>query len=146
MTKIIIYIDGGSRGNPGPAAIGMAVCDEKGRIVKKYSEFLGQATNNEAEYEAVIFGLKKVKALFGKNKIKEMVVEVRTDSELLANQVNGTYKIIEPKIGLLFLKIWNLKIDFGKVEFIAIGREENKEADALVNQALDSQLNVQKLF
>lgn len=146
MAKIIIYTDGGSRGNPGPAALGVLICDEKGQVVKKYSEFLGEATNNEAEYEAAIFGLKKVKALFGKNKIKEMVFEVRSDSELLVNQVNGTYKIIEPKIGELFLKIWNLKIDFGKLEFISIGREKNKEADRLVNQALDSRFNAQKLF
>ena len=58
--------DGGSRGNPGPAAIGVVVCDEKGATVKKYSEYLGEKTNNEAEYEAVIFALKKVKALYGK--------------------------------------------------------------------------------
>jgi len=131
MRKIIIYTDGGSRGNPGPSGIG-AVIDGKG-----YFEFIGQATNNEAEYQAVIFALKKAKALFGKKTAKETEVELKSDSELLIKQLNGQYKISEPRIQQLFLQAWNLKIDFGKVNFILIPREQNKEADKLVNQALD---------
>ncbi|MDP3991117.1 MAG: ribonuclease HI family protein [Candidatus Nealsonbacteria bacterium] len=146
MQKIIIYTDGGSRGNPGPSAIGVVLCDEKGKAVKGYSELIGVRTNNEAEYEAVIFALKKVKALYGKKAVKDSEVEVRADSELLIKQLNGEYKIIEPKIQALFLKTWNLKIDFNKIKFICIPREKNKEADSLVNQALDNQAKNQTLF
>jgi len=146
MGKIIIYADGGSRGNPGPAAIGIVICDEKGNAIKEYSEYLGEDfTNNEAEYQAVIFDLKKAKALYGKKTIKNIEIEIRSDSELLVNQLWGLYKILEPRIGDLFLKIWNLKIDFKNVKFNLIPRERNKIADKLVNEALDSQAKIQKL-
>ncbi len=138
--KIIIYTDGGSRGNPGPSAIGVVLGD------KEYSENIGVRTNNEAEYEAVIFALKKAKALFGKKAIKTSEVEVRSDSELLIKQLNGEYKILEPKIQSLFLKAWNLRIDFGKVKFTLIPREKNKQADRLVNEALGSEARRQTLF
>jgi len=137
--KIIIYTDGGARDNPGPAALGVVISNEKNQPLKRYSEFIGEATNNEAEYAAVIFALKKVKALFGKKKIKNTEVEIRLDSELIAKQLAHQYKIQEENLGKLFLKIWNLLLDFGQVNFKYIPREENKEADRLVNEALDSQ-------
>jgi len=140
MNKIIIYTDGGSRGNPGPSAIGVVVGD------KTYSEAIGTKTNNEAEYEAVVFALKKVKALYGKDALKSSEVEVRSDSELLVKQLNGEYKILEPKIQELFLKVWNLKTEFHHLKFVAVPREKNKEADKLVNQALDGQGRSQTLF
>jgi len=140
MKKIIIYIDGGSRGNPGPSALGALFLDEKGNILKKYSEFLGKKTNNEAEYEALIFALKKAKLLFGKKEVKNLDLEIKSDSELLVKQMNGEYKIKNPNIQQLFLLAWNLKIDFNKVRFFHIPREQNKEADALVNKALDIEL------
>lgn len=136
--KIIIYTDGGSRGNPGPSAIGVIFTDEKGKVIKEYAEKIGRATNNEAEYEAVIFALQKAKLLFGKRKTKTMEVEVRLDSEFVAKQLNGNYKILDRKIEQLFLKTWNLKIDFGKVKFLHILRSNNIEADRLVNRALGS--------
>ncbi len=135
--KIIIYCDGGSRGNPGPAAIGVIFTDEKGKVIKEYGQKIGRATNNGAEYEAVIFALQKAKLLFGKQKTKSMEIEVKTDSEFLAKQLNGQYKILDRDIEQLFLKTWNLKIDFGKVVFKHIPRSENREADKLVNRALD---------
>ncbi len=138
MRKIIIYTDGGSRGNPGPSAIGIVFCNEKGEIIKKYSEVLGELTNNEAEYQAVIFALKKFKALFGNKLAKNSEIEVRADSELLIKQMQGLYKILEPKIQSLFLLVWNLKLDFKKVKFKIIPREKNKTADRLVNEALDT--------
>ena len=104
IKKLIIYADGGSRGNPGPAAIGVVIYDEKGKVLKEYSESVGTGTNNEAEYQAVIFALKKAKAIFGKKKTKETEFEVRSDSELLVKQLNGKYKILEPKIQPLFLQ------------------------------------------
>ena len=140
MKKLIIYTDGGSRGNPGPSAIGVVLGD------KEYSELIGVATNNEAEYQAVIFALKKAKSLFGKKAVKNTEMEIKSDSELLIKQLNGEYKILEPKIQSLFLKVWNLKIDFGKVKFISISREKNKQADNLVNQILDTQTRNQTLF
>jgi ribonuclease HI len=138
MKKIIIYTDGGSRGNPGPAAIGVLFFNERKEIFKKFSKFLGEMTNNEAEYQAVIFALKKFKSLFGKKLAKETEIEIRSDSELLVKQLNGKYKILEKNLQPLFLELWNLKQDFKKVKFKLISRDKNKEADRLVNQTLDS--------
>ncbi len=147
MKKIIIYTDGGSRGNPGTGAIGVVFCNEKGQDFKKYSEYLGEnLTCNEAEYQAVIFALKKFKSLFGKKIAKNSEVELRADSELLIRQLKGEYKILEPKIQSLFISVWNLKIDFKKIKFTLIPREKNKEADSLVNEALDVQSKSQKLI
>ncbi|MFH1575731.1 MAG: ribonuclease HI family protein [Candidatus Nealsonbacteria bacterium] len=146
MKKIIICTDGGSRGNPGPAAFGVVICDEIGKVLKEYGETIGIRTNNEAEYEAVVFALKKVKALYGKDVLKNHEIEVRSDSELLVKQMNGEYKIIEPKIQELFLKVWNLKTEFKKLKFVAVPREKNQEADKLVNEALDGQGKSQTLF
>ncbi|MDP2930815.1 MAG: ribonuclease HI family protein [bacterium] len=144
--KIIIYTDGGSRGNPGPSALGAVIADEKGKIIKKYGQFLGEMTNNQAEYQAVIFALKKVKALLGKDKIQNIEVEVRSDSELLVSQLGGKFKILDENIQKLFILVWNLKIDYKKVDFVSIPREKNQEADALANQALDEQGREKTLF
>jgi len=147
MKKIIIYTDGGSRGNPGPGAIGVVFYNEKKEIFKKYSEYLGDdITNNEAEYQAVIFALKKFKQLFGKKLAKNTEIEIRIDSELLVRQLEGEYKILEPKIQNLFLTLWNLKTDFKKIKFKFIPRKRNKIADELVNDALDSQEKTQRLI
>ena len=147
MKKIVIYTDGGSRGNPGKAAIGVVFCNEKDEVIKKFGEYLGDnLTNNDAEYAAVIFALKKFKVLFGKEMAKIAEVEIRSDSELLVHQMNGKYKVENEKIQKFFMEIWNLKIDFAGVKFKAIPREKNKEADALVNQTLDAQSSSQKLF
>jgi len=146
MKKIIIYTDGGSRGNPGKAAIGAVFCNEKDQKIRDYAEFLGDnITNNEAEYSAVIIALKKFKALFGKELAKNSDIEIRADSELVVKQLGGEYKVLEPKIQQLFLEVWNLKFDFKNVKFKLIPREKNKEADRLVNEALDKE-NAQKLF
>ncbi|MDD5146501.1 MAG: ribonuclease HI family protein [Candidatus Pacebacteria bacterium] len=145
MDNLTINIDGGSRGNPGAAAFGV-VFFENGHIVKRYGQYLGEKTNNEAEYEALIFALKKAKALWGKERIKKIPIEIRSDSELLVRQLNGQYKIQEPKIQKLFLEAWNLKIDFGGVEIVAVPREKNKEADRLVNEALDAHVLNKPLF
>ena len=146
MKKIIIYTDGGARGNPGPAAIGVVIHLSAGAS-KKYSQYLGEnLTNNEAEYQAVIFALKKVKALFGKKKAKTLEIEIRSDSELLTKQMQGSYKILDSKIQKSFLKVWNLKIDFKEVKFKFVARGDNKEADKLVNEALDNQDRAQKLI
>lgn len=137
MRRFVIYTDGGAVGNPGPAAAGAVFCNEKEEVIKRYSKFLGEnLTNNEAEYKAAIFGLKKFKALFGKKLAKRAEIELRSDSKLLVNQITGKWKIKEPKIQPLFLKLWNLILDFGEIKFKLISREENKKADHLVQKAL----------
>ncbi|PIY59640.1 hypothetical protein COY96_00670 [Candidatus Wolfebacteria bacterium CG_4_10_14_0_8_um_filter_37_11] len=138
MNKITAYCDGGSRGNPGPSAIGVYIPQLK----KEYSKFLGKATNNEVEYQAAIFALKKIKHLIGGEKADKSEVELRMDSELIVNQLSGKYKIKEKDLIPFFIEIWNLKQDFGKVNFIHIPREENKKADWLVNRELDSQIRL----
>jgi len=147
MKKIIIYTDGGSRGNPGPAAIGVLFCNEKGEIFKKYSQYLGEnLTNNEAEYQAVIFALRKFKQIFGGKLAKVTEIEIRSDSELLIKQMNGKYKILDEKIQPLFIAIWNLKFDFKRIKFRLISREKNRETDQLVNEVLNGQGATKKLF
>lgn len=139
--KIIAFIDGGSRGNPGPAAIGVVINAEQ-RGTKEYGKFLGNATNNEAEYQAAIFALKKIKQLLGGEKAEKTIVEIKSDSELLVNQVNAKYKIKEKNLIPFFIEIWNIRQDFTEVKFVHIPREENKRADSLVNRELNSQIGL----
>ena len=141
MPKYIIYSDGGSRGNPGEAAIGVVIEGEGTTLKKEYSEYLGRATNNEAEYKAAIFGLRKLKQLVGGEKLKAAKVEVRVDSELLERQINGHYKIMEPELQKLFIELWNLRLDFPDIKFKHVLRGKNANADRLVNAALDKELN-----
>lgn len=131
--QLIIFTDGGSRDNPGPAAIGVVIGN------KEYAEYLGETTNNVAEYQAVIFALKKAKHLLGKGKLKNTEVIINLDSELVANQLNNKYKILEPDLQPLFIKIWNLKFDFPNLIFQYISREKNKRADRLVNEVLNNE-------
>ena len=135
--KFIVHTDGGSRSNPGPAAIGVVIANEKGQKLKEFGEYLGTATNNEAEYTAAIFALKKIKSLWGKENAKKSEVDLFADSELLVKQMKGEYKIENAKIQPLFLELWNLIIDFKRVSFKAVPREKNKEADRLANDAMD---------
>lgn len=139
--KIVVFTDGGSRGNPGPAALGVVIKDGSGHLLKNYGESIGKATNNEAEYRAVVSALQKIKAMLGKDRIKNIVLEVSMDSELVSHQLNGIYKIENEKLFPFFIKIWNLKIDFGSVAFKHVPREQNKEADRMVNEALDKEQN-----
>ena len=142
MEKIVMYTDGGSRNNPGPAAMGVFV----ETLDKKYRECIGVKTNNEAEYAALIFGLKKIKSLIGKAKAQEAAVECRLDSELVVKQLNHEYKLKEKHIQDFFLEIWNLVLDFKTVKFYHIPREKNKLADKLVNVALDQEAKQVKLI
>ena len=111
--KIVMYTDGGSRNNPGPAAVGVYI----ETLGKKYGEYIGTKTNNEAEYAALIFGLEKAKALLGKEKAKKAEIECLLDSELVVKQLNHEYKLKEKHIQDFFIEIWNLMLDFGKVTF-----------------------------
>jgi ribonuclease HI len=133
MKEINVYTDGGSRGNPGPAAIGVHI----ETLGKKYAEVIGRKTNNEAEYEALIFAMKKTKQLVGKNEARKLKLNCFLDSELVVKQLNHEYKLKEKHIQKYFLEIWNLMLDYGSVTFHHIPREKNRIADALLNQALD---------
>lgn len=131
--NIIIYTDGGSRGNPGRAAIGVYI----ETLGKEYAQTIGTATNNDAEYQAIIFALKKLRALIGKEKAKHTEVEIRSDSQLVVSQLEGKFRIKEMSLGKYFIEIWNLKQDFDGVRFVYIPREKNMIADRLLNEALD---------
>lgn len=132
ISKLVIYTDGGSRGNPGKAAIGVVIGE------KEYSEYIGIKTNNQAEYMALVFAFKKTRQLLGKEKSKKTDLEVRMDSELIVRQLNGQYKILDTELQPFFLEVWNSKLDFKNVVFVHIPREQNKKADSLVNYALDN--------
>lgn len=130
--KIKIFSDGGARGNPGPAGIGAVLKDENDEIIAEISEYIGETTNNQAEYRALIAGLGKAKELKGEE------IECFLDSELVVKQLNREYKVKNKELSPLFIKAWNLHLGFKKISFKHIPRELNKEADALVNKALDA--------
>ena len=131
-----IYTDGGSRGNPGPAASAAVlkemVAGKEGKTIATASKYLGKTTNNQAEYMAIVIGLEKARALGGKQ------IEVHLDSELAHRQLTGKYKVKDPEIAKRFLEVKNLLHAFQKVTFTHVRREKNAEADALVNKVLDS--------
>ena len=145
--KIILYTDGGSRGNPGIAGAGAVITDEAGKVIKEASKPLGITTNNEAEYQGVILGLETIKKHFGpsmgrasKEKIRDLDITLKLDSELVAKQLRGEYQIKEDNLGKLFLKIWNARVaDFPKLTITHIPREQNAIADRLANEAMDAQ-------
>jgi ribonuclease HI len=129
--KLIIYTDGGARGNPGPAGIGVYILDEERKVVKTAKEFIGHATNNQAEYRAVLLALEKAKEL------EADFLDFYLDSELVVKQLNREYRVKDQDLASLFVKIYNLTLGFKKVIFSHVRREQNKEADKLVNEAID---------
>lgn len=135
MTKLTTFTDGGSRNNPGPAACGVVIQDEKENIIFQGSKYLGTATNNQAEYGALVMALSKAKDLFENKKEKEIICYL--DSELVVKQLNREYKVKDEKMKELYIEVCNLCSHFDKVEFIHIRREKNKLADKLVNEELD---------
>jgi len=131
MNKLIIFTDGGARGNPGPAGIGVAIYDEKKKLVAELSAFLGVATNNQAEYQALIAALKKA----GELGVSEL--DCYLDSELVVRQLKREYKVKNKDLAPLFLTIHNLSLNFKKISYTHIPRERNQEADRLANEAMD---------
>ena len=129
--SLAIYIDGASRGNPGPAGIGIVLKDGGGRVVAEISEFIGRGTNNVAEYRALIRGLEEAATLGARQVI------VRSDSELLVRQLTGEYKVKSPDLSPLHLEAHRLLKTFPKSAVERIPRGENAAADALANRALD---------
>ena len=136
MKKLIIHLDGASRGNPGPAGIGIVISDEKGKIISQINEYIGEVTNNVAEYLALIRALKEISGLAGK-RFSGLAVKFYLDSELLVNQINGLYRTKDKNLFNLLQQVRKLISNFQKVEFQYIPREENKLADKLANRAIN---------
>lgn len=132
--KLVIHTDGGARGNPGPAGLGVFITDADGKVLKAHSRYLGEQTNNYAEYMAIIDALTHAKELGATE------VDMRMDSELAVRQLNGQYRVRNPALGLLYVQVHNLKLGFRKVTFTHVRREMNKDADRLVNEAIDRHL------
>lgn len=128
---LILQVDGGSRGNPGPAAIGVVIKDKSGKVLAQIGEVIGEFTNNVAEYRALIRGLEEARTLGADS------VEIRSDSELLVSQVQGKFKVKSPDLGPLHLESTRLLRQFPHWTAKRVSRGENGAADALVNRALD---------
>ena len=131
INKLIIHTDGAARGNPGPAAIGVTIKDETGKLVDTVSRRIGKATNNQAEYQAIIAGLEKA-AKFGAREVK-----VFSDSELAVRQINGRYRVKNATLRELYGKVVKLAGKLESFSIIHVRRARSAEADSLANQALD---------
>lgn len=128
-----MYTDGGSRGNPGPSALGVFL----ETLGVRYGEFLGRGTNNEAEYAAILSGMRRVVTEIGETRAKSAHLECRMDSELAMRQLTGRYRVKHPRMKYWFDLIQAHKASFAEVSFHHVLREKNKEADKMVNEALD---------
>jgi len=134
MKKLIIHTDGGARGNPGPAGVGVVFYNEKKEIIKKLFKYLGIMTNNQAEYQAVIFALEKAW------NFRPATIEVFLDSELVIKQLQGKYRVKNKNLHSLYNRVYYWIKKFKEVSFKYIPRQQNKLADKLVNQAIDRAL------
>jgi ribonuclease HI len=130
--KVVVHVDGGARGNPGPAAAGAVISTPDGEVLDEAAEAIGVATNNVAEYRGLLLGLQRARALGASE------VEVVNDSELVAKQVNGTYKVKHPDMKPLHAAALQALGAFERWSIRSVPRAQNAGADALVNQALDS--------
>ena len=127
---MVIFTDGASRGNPGPAAIGAVIKNERGQLITSLSQAIGITTNNQAEYQAIIAALKRALSLEAGH------VDLRSDSELVVNQIKGQYRVKKASLRPLYLKVAQLASQFESFTITCIPREENEEADRLANLAL----------
>lgn len=154
---LTMFCDGGARGNPGPAAVGVVVKNTKGHTIQRLSEKIGETTNNVAEYQSVISGLKWIGDYLKKNKLTLRKLTIFLDSSLVVNQLNAKFKIKNPELKELVLKVRRLENKLSltintinkeavlienpaKVSYLYIPRFKNQEADELVNQALDTKV------
>ena len=132
IEKVILYTDGASRGNPGPAAIGAVIKDGQGRVLAHISKRIGKTTNNQAEYLAVIAALEEA------DRLGAAAVEIRSDSELVVKQINGSYRVKHPALKPLYRQVKELQSSFQSCAAASIPRRQNREADSLCNAALDA--------
>ena len=140
LKKIFVYTDGGSRGNPGPSGIGILITDENRNIIYKHGEYIGEATNNQAEYTALIKALKNASQHFHGE------ASCFSDSELMVRQLTGKYKVKNSGIKKLFLKVKKLEKKFEKISYTHVYRENRNivVVDMLLNEALDNHENNSK--
>ncbi|MBI1977210.1 MAG: reverse transcriptase-like protein [Candidatus Omnitrophica bacterium] len=133
--KLKTYTDGGARGNPGPAAIGVLVCDDRDEILLEHAEAIGETTNNVAEYRALIEGLKRAKELGARE------VDCFMDSELVVKQLRGEYKLKHYNMQKLFDEVKKAAVTFERISYTHLPREQEqmRRADQLVNYALDEE-------
>ena len=132
--KVVVHVDGGARGNPGPAAVGVVISTPEGEILDELGETIGSATNNVAEYRGLLRGLARAQELGAKE------IEVVNDSELVSRQVSGVYKVKHPDMKPLYAQAMAALRGFERWKFRTVPRAENARADALVNAALDGAL------
>jgi ribonuclease HI len=130
MRKLIVYTDGASKGNPGDAGIGVVISTEEGTVLREIAEYIGNTTNNVAEYKALIRGLQECLELGAS------VVEISTDSELLARQIAGVYKVKSELLKPLYAEALSILRRFEKVSISHVLREFNKRADELANEGV----------
>lgn len=133
--RFFIYIDGAARGNPGEAGIGIIIKDGQSKQIRQLYKYIGQTTNNIAEYIALVYALQEALILG----LKDVVVY--SDSELLAKQLNGEYRVKNANLKTYYEQFLHLKTGLDRLEIKQIGREENREADKLANQAIDSRID-----
>lgn len=133
--KLIIYTDGASRGNPGRASYGFTISDGSGKLLYEEGKYIGIATNNVAEYTAVLEALKYVKKNYGE---KQLEIGLFADSKLVVEQLSGRYKMKSPHLRLIFDEIRILGLELGGLIYTHVPRSKNTEADRLANLALDS--------
>ena len=129
--KLVVNVDGGARGNPGPAAVAAVATDDEGQVVGERNAYIGEATNNVAEYRALLLGLELARELGATE------VEVINDSELVARQIGGEYKVKHAGLKPLFIEAMRELREFDAWAVRAVRREHNERADELVNEALD---------
>jgi len=133
VLKVVVHVDGGARGNPGPAAIGVVVSDADGAVLEELGERIGVATNNVAEYRALLRGLERARALDARE------IEIVNDSELVARQITGAYKVKHPAMKPLHAEATAALREFDRWRIRSVPRAENARADELVNEALDAE-------
>ena len=126
-----LMVDGAARGNPGPAGCGAVICDGNGAVIKELSRYLGHATNNVAEYQALLMGLEALIEL------KRNKIVVQSDSQLLVRQLNGEYRVKDEKLKALYQRATGLLRQFGSYRIVHVRRELNQAADRLANRGID---------
>jgi len=136
--RLVIFIDGASRGNPGRAGAGIWVANGDGKKISEVSRFLGHKTNNQAEYWALLLGLREAKRLGGRT------LQIFTDSELVERQIKGVYRVRDLNLKALHKAVLQNLKTFASFEIQSIPREENKEADRLANQAIQRRMAKEK--
>jgi ribonuclease HI len=130
--RLLVHVDGGARGNPGPAAIAAVLAEREGGLLEEHAEVIGRATNNVAEYRALLLGIERAKALGARE------LELVGDSELIARQVRGEYRVKDPALRELHSQVTAALDGFERWTIRNVPREENERADRLVNEALDA--------